>query len=728
MIVKIWPIKADYAKDKSKIGGQEGLKNAFDYIMDPEKVIVSRDEINQMNVLDTDNIEQGPEAIEDDNRRRVLNYMANEDKIEGKFISGYLCDPDQAVAEFNLSRERDLLAANRSGKKESGALAFHMVQSFPEGLSISDEEVHQCGLELCEKLKVHQAVVCSHVHPLKDEDGVVHGKCKHNHILFNAYIHPDYLDPEHPERMKYNDCKETYAQLRAWNDEIAINHGLPIIRNPDDDRTYSWTETDAISKGLSWKQQIRNDIETARRASSCWEEFVQHMEEAGYKIKVGAHESYTAPDGKHIARGKTLGRQYTKTRLERYWAYSNTFRQSAEQEAKENASPPLLDTVLDSRESLRAAIPLGMKNRNPPQYYYLPMEGISHSPEVIATYFNQNELYDICDEKNRPVAAATGLEIIKCMEQLRLSKQHLLGEKDKEEKPETETDFSKKHKREQYYTYAFFINSRTKKQYRTSLHDENGRRRSVLELMILLAITVLKNETGLWEPAAVPDGKGNDPIYAPRSWKIQNMLDAISTAQEEQIETPAQLDRRLNEVGAAYSRAKSALKKTTRVKEKMETLHESVKEYRATAAIAQQILSMPEGLDKEQAREEYIDVLDRYRTAKAVLYQYGVNTEEEIVDFEQRYKKITDDIEELTDRFEQKKEEYRKIKKLSYNIELAQNFQYCYGPEYSYDRQGAKEQSRESDEARNERAEEQKKTINREVEDDEKDLSDNGKI
>lgn len=695
MIVKIWPINADYAGDKSKVGGIEGLKNAFDYVTDSEKVVANRNDIPNMDVLDHDDLEQGPEDFEERNRNRVLNYMANEDKIEGKYISGYLCDPDNAIAEFNVARERTLQTLKRNVREEKGAIAFHMVQSFPEGLSISDEEVHQCGLELCEKINAHQAIVCSHVHPIKDDDGEIHGKCKHNHILFNAYIHPDKLDPKRPNVAKYNDCNDTYAQLRAWNDEIAINHGLPIIRNPDDDRVYSWKETDEINKGRSWKQRIRLDIETIRRSSGSWAEFVQQMEDAGYKIKEGKHVTYRAPDGKHSARGATLGRQYTKKNLELYWSYREYAYREVEQEVKNNTSPPLLDTVLGSSSSLSASIPIGMKSQGDSKYYYLPLENVKQSNEVLSTYFNEKELYDICDENKHTIVAATGKEIIACMEKLREGKQKLQEDKEKptDEKENPQRDSSDQWNKDRYYTYVFFVNSRTKKPYRTSLYDNYGRRRSLLELMLLLAITVLKKEDGLWDPETVPAGKENDPIYAPRNWKIQNMIDSIYTAQEENIETPAQMDQRLKEAGAAYSRATSARKKTMRAKEKMEALNEAVKSYRKTAGIAQQIFEMPEGRDRKIAEFDYRDVLTEYNSAKAVLYQYKVTSEEEIADFERRYEKIQKDIEDLDERVDLAKEEYRRMKKLSYNIELAQNTQYCYGPDYEKEQ----EQTQEND-------------------------------
>lgn len=710
---------ADYAGDKSKVGGIEGMKNALEYITDAEKVITKESDVGTMEVVDPINLELGPETAGDGNANRVLNYMSNTDKIKGKYISGYLCDPDIAISEFNTCREITLKRLNRPVSKETGAVAFHMVQSFPEGLSITDEEVHQCGIELCEKINAHQAVVCSHVHPVIDEEGEEHGKSKHNHILFNAYIHPTKLDPKRPDVAKYNDCKETYAQLRVWNDEIAINHGLPIIRNPDDDRVYSWKEKDEANKGRSWKQRVRLDIEDARRATTSWEEFVKELESTGYKIKDGTSTvTYITPDGNKV-RGKTLGRQYDKANLNRYWEFRNITLKESDLEVENNATPPLLDTVLTYSGKLNAAVPIGMKSLGPRNYLYLPLEFIKQSNDILSTYFNENELYDICDEKNRNVCSATGKEIIECMETLREGRQHVQHGR---ENPELDQEdawrrAAERREKERYYTYVVFVNSRSKKPYRASLYDEYGHRRSTLELMLLLAVTVLRKEVGLWDVDEVPTGKENDPIYAPRAWKLQSMIDSIYTARDEGIETPAELKRRLNEAGAAFSRAKSALKKTTVSKGKMEALNEAVKEYRRTEKLAQEILAMPEGPEKEKLMSEYKDVIDRYMAAKAVLYQYQVTTEDQIVDFEQRYKKISADIKDLESRLDETKEDYRRLKKLSYNVELAQNAQYCYGPKYTYEELYHQENIRETDEERNKREVQQVLEDAREIED-----------
>ncbi|MGN1037824.1 MAG: relaxase/mobilization nuclease domain-containing protein, partial [Mailhella sp.] len=569
MIVKIWPIKADYAGQKGKVGGIEGLKNSIEYITDDAKTIIKEENIDDMFTEEAMDMLEGSYINTDADFTRVIRYMANEDKIKGKYISGYLCDPDTAIDDFNAVRVW-------LGENAKGNVAYHLVQSFPEELNISDEEVHQCGIELCERLGQHQAIICSHVHPALDEKGELHGSCKHNHILFNAYIHPSKLDPKRPGHVKYHDCKESYQQLQIWNDEIAIDHGLPIIRNPDHQKTYSWKESDAINKGYSWKERIRLDIETARKVTFCWNEFVAFMKGNGYEVKDGKQVTYIAPDKKHRARDATLGREFTRESLECYWKLREEVMESIQTDLQDNASPSLLD--LSKQNNLSVSVPLGKQGQQKKNFYHLPLARNDIGKEALYSYFEHQKLYDICNEEGQAIAAATGAELISFYQERDSDRERNKRAVEEQEQYQEEEEERRRNQKEneedkEYYTYPLFLNSRTKKPYRIRFYDKHGRPISSLEAVFILAIVVLRKEDGLWLPTTVPPDKMNDVCYAKTDWKVQNMLDALRIAEEEGIEKPADIDIRLDKAGAAYSRAKASLRRNTHVKEKMEDLH-----------------------------------------------------------------------------------------------------------------------------------------------------------
>ncbi len=548
MIVKVWPIKADYGSKPGKVGGMEGLKNTVDYIADPEKTGSSDNSIQQEQYREALDTRKDSFINREKDIHKVIRYMANEDKIDHKYISGYRCSPQLAVTEFEN-------VMTHYGKKAKGNIAYHMVQSFPEDLDISDEEVHQCGLELCEKLGLYQAVVCSHVHPVLDDDGALHGASKHNHILFNAYPLPSLRDPKARGPLKYHDCKATYRQLQIWNDEIAMDHGLPIIRTPDMERTYSWGETDAINKGVSWKERIRMDIENAKKATANWADFTEHMTSLNYRIRDGKQITYITPDGKHRARGSNLGKDCTKEGLELYWELRTEMLQKIDEDIELNAAPSLPE--LSQLGARTVAVPLGKQGIQNRRFYHMELDRTALSAEALNSYFEPKQLYEIYNAEEQVVGVVSGAEIIAFYQNHDSDQQRnerAAKQEDsfaEEERKRLDEEKKTEEKDQRFYSNALFQNSRTKKPYRVYYYDRNGRKMGSAEAIFRLAIAVLVHEDGLWIPSTVPPNKMHEICYATTNWKLQNMMDSITIVREEGIEKPADVERKLQSTGAA---------------------------------------------------------------------------------------------------------------------------------------------------------------------------------
>ena len=290
---------------------------------------------------------------------------------------------------------------------------------------------------------------------------------------------------------------------------------------------------------------------------------------------------------------------------------------------------------------------------------------------MLETYFSIDEVYDICDDNNRSVAVATGQEIIECMELMREGR--LRMEQERYTKEERIQRMLKKkeeeEEKERYYMDARFRNSRTKRPYRCPRFNDDGTRRSSLELFLILAATVLLHESGYWDTGKPEPGHESDPIFGPTNWKIQNIIDSIYIAEDENIETPAQLDARLQRAGANLSRARSALNKTVQAKDRMEPLKILISDYLETREIAESMINMEDGPEKERLKGQYSDVLETYSTSKNGLRRYNILDEEKIIEFQDRYEQIGLDIEMLQQRLENTKAEYRRLKKLSYSLD-----------------------------------------------------------
>lgn len=684
MIVKIWPINADFSEQKGKTGGWQGVRNALNYIEEREKVTVPEEDLLDFGFQDNDTGRNSFINTEKD-FHRVIDYVKNEDKTEAKYVSRYLCQCKDITKDFRLTAERIAYESRGKTKTNTGAMAFHIVQSFPPDLNISNEEVHQCGIELVQKLEKYQAVICSHVHPVVDEDGVVHGRAPHNHILINAFMYPDFYDPKKGGPRKYHACKDTYRQLQIYNDEIAIAHGLPIIRSTDQDRIYSWHESNEKNKGTSWKERVRADIEKYSRTVRNWQEFVNIMKREGYEISEKTYVTYTTPDGKKV-RDANLGERFTKNSLELYWAVRNHNTERIKKELQANEDVLLSDYIYHFGEPLSVKIPLGNTDTGEKSHYFLPLnKDIKADGRALRSYVKDDQLYDICDEDGLSVIAASGLEIIQSIEDLRdealmkfRADQWLYHEQARARRRHREED----EKEEQFYRNEKFKNSRTGNPYQTSIYDEDGRRRSTIELICVLALIILDKEEYLWIPQKIPHNGENEVFFASTDWKIQTMIDAIELARQEELEAPAQLDKRMDAVGADLSRAKSGIKKLSNVKERMDPIAETIAEYKEIRELAEGILKLPEGDEKEKMQARYANVMEKYQASKQILKRHRINNDDEIKDFDKRYKQIQTDIQEIEARKKELSEHYRRLKKLEHSLRLAEDPRYIYGPNY----------------------------------------------
>lgn len=722
MIVKIWNIKGGTGSN-----GTKGLSQSLNYITSKEKTY--------------DTVDEEYQKVSDISR--ALEYMSNEYKIEQKYISGYLCDPEFAVEQFNMVRDRNLARLGRT--EDDGNIAYHIIQSFPVDLDISNEEVHQCGLELARKIGLHQAVVCSHVHPVTDKDGNITGLQKHNHILINAHT----TDPEKQygsiKRMKYNDSKDTYALLQKWNDEIAIAHDLPIIDNPDLGKKRSWSEYDAIRKNTSWKQKIREDIEDVKSSVDTWEDYISKMQEKGYEINEGKYVSYKAEGQERSVRDKTLGYPYTKEGILEYWIEKKEIEEFLNKEVKLNDTDIYRITVNNSM----------MQPGENGIYVNLPGSD--------RTIFLTNEEFQRIDEQHLEIYISdkkaypegknllSGMAVLKAFASLDThekleaefanikkgievrstvvkdvdiredgkiylklpnSKKNIVLEKDDYKQlsdrsyqiyiysnKDYEVDGKmvngkdllkylpkdKEYEESRTYFNPKFINSRNKKPYRIGLYSATGRKRTFVELVILLAMTVIKYE-GNFNPGLNTSHTDS---------KLQAMMDAVKISREEKITSPEDIKVKLNEVGIEISKLKLQTKRNDTTLNKMEVINKALEQYEEVKDKCDAIYSMPEGEEKDKAIRDNKKIIQQYSVSKAVLYKYKVM--EDIDGFKTRYIEKLALAKELSNRLDAASEEYRRLKKLQHTLALAEDHEYVYNLEPEKEIQREQEREMEKD-------------------------------
>lgn len=226
-----------------------------------------------------------------------LDYIMNPEKTDGGLlISSHACSPETAAEEFMLYRQEYLNTTGRKRKDE--VLAYHVRQAFKPG-EITPEKANEIGKKLAERLtdKQHAFVVATHI----DKQHI------HNHIILCATS----LDGQ----QKYRDVKRSAKDLVQISDALCEENGLSVIRNPQD-KAFPYDKWMGDLKKSSHRDDLRIMIDAAlRHQPDGFDALMQMLEDAGCRIRRGAHISIRPPDGQRYIRLKSLGPEYDEDAL-----------------------------------------------------------------------------------------------------------------------------------------------------------------------------------------------------------------------------------------------------------------------------------------------------------------------------------------------------------------------------------------------------------------------------
>jgi len=217
---------------------------------------------------------------------------------DGELVSSFMCSPETAAEEFEISKQLYHQITGRSQSPDHDVIMYRVIQSFKPG-EVSPEEANRIGYELAMKFTggQHQFVVSTHV----DKAHI------HTHIEFNSTnLNCD---------GKFRDVKRSALRvLRKLNDELCRAHGLSVIENPKP-RTKKQKEMAAVKYGTSHKEQLRQTIDRALSDCQGYDDFLAKMRAEGYEIKEGKLLSFRAPGWDRFTRSNKLGTDYTREAL-----------------------------------------------------------------------------------------------------------------------------------------------------------------------------------------------------------------------------------------------------------------------------------------------------------------------------------------------------------------------------------------------------------------------------
>lgn len=239
-----------------------------------------------------------------------LDYdLSIEKTADGAYVRSYMCQPETAAEEFEISKQIYEATTGRSQPKSRDIIMYRIIQSFKPG-EITPEEANKIGYALAKKFTrgKHQFVVSTHI-----------DKCHiHNHIEFNSTN----LECDG----KFNNFKDSSFALRTLNDEICREHGLYVIENPKK-RNQRFAKNAAAKRGRSFKEQLRQTIEKVLPDSKDFEDFLTRMRSEGYEVKQNKRISFRSTSQERFIRADRLGNNYSEIALrERISGYYGHFK------------------------------------------------------------------------------------------------------------------------------------------------------------------------------------------------------------------------------------------------------------------------------------------------------------------------------------------------------------------------------------------------------------------
>lgn len=202
-----------------------------------------------------------------------LKYILNPDKNEKmKYVTGICCGDGLETAydnfkelfeKYNNEEFEKCSSSKNSGKRNIRIHSY--TQSFDS--SVSPEEAHRIGVEWAKKVFGENRPIIVSTHSNTEH-------C-HNHIAVCPYD----LDGIH-----WHSNRKTLDFVRKRSDEICLEHGLDIIKNPKRNSTISYKEHDARKKGYSWKIQMADMIDRLILQNDVTDVYslIEKMREYGY--------------------------------------------------------------------------------------------------------------------------------------------------------------------------------------------------------------------------------------------------------------------------------------------------------------------------------------------------------------------------------------------------------------------------------------------------------------
>ena len=239
------------------------------------------------------------------NVKQALTYILNPDKTDERVLTislNCMTEPEYAYTQMKAVYEQYARRSyddppSKDGK--SPVKAIHYIMSFADSENVTPELAHKIGMAFVRKMFGDdvQAVIATHV----NTDHV------HNHILINSYSLTG---------KRFYDNKASVRKMREVTNGVCRAFGVePALNFENEGRSINYSEWQHKKKGTSWKEHIRNAIDSLIPAVSSFDVLLAELERRGFTVKRDKNILIKAPGQQRSVSLWKLGEDYTEESL-----------------------------------------------------------------------------------------------------------------------------------------------------------------------------------------------------------------------------------------------------------------------------------------------------------------------------------------------------------------------------------------------------------------------------
>ena len=263
--------------------------------------------------------------------QNLIEYILD-DKNYGEKVgvtSSINCNVETALLEFKDIQKKYQMKGKR--------VAYHIIQSFSPKDKLTCKQANEIGKRLCEELYPDfQCIISTHI-----DKGHLH-----NHIAVNSIN----LDGRKLEDRLANNKEGLYA-LSDTSDRISAEYGCFImprktyLKLKNKDYYYQYKEQ-------SYKEKIKDDVETIIPRCASLEEFLDELSILGYEVKRGKNIAVRTTGMERFARLLTIDKNFSEKNLYMYFKNQNNLKLLAIKTVKNEFNSRVFDNALESKQAV----------------------------------------------------------------------------------------------------------------------------------------------------------------------------------------------------------------------------------------------------------------------------------------------------------------------------------------------------------------------------------------